>query len=173
MPAKDSVSLCNKRYSSIPLERLSITFTSNANLYHVTKFPLYLSITVHYFYTEISSFTQSFIHRNCSELFLSLLIFSFEKFSTWIWRLPFAVYVKLKLSLQLLQLGFRDTTWIPENEHKPNNIPFFPTVTMFLGSKSRESRENKANFLRRQTLMLGLVHTLPDDRWKFVRLGVP
>ena len=27
-----------------------------------------------------------------------LLIFYFEKFSTWIWRLPFAVYVKLKLS---------------------------------------------------------------------------
>ena len=27
-----------------------------------------------------------------------LLIFYFEKFSTWIWRLPFAVYVKLKVS---------------------------------------------------------------------------
>ena len=27
-----------------------------------------------------------------------LLIFYFQKFSTWIWRLPFAVYVKLKLS---------------------------------------------------------------------------
>ena len=27
-----------------------------------------------------------------------LLIFYVEKFSTWIWRLPFAVYVKLKLS---------------------------------------------------------------------------
>ena len=27
-----------------------------------------------------------------------LLIFHFEKFSTWIWRLPFAVYVKRKLS---------------------------------------------------------------------------
>ena len=33
---------------------------------------------------------------NCLELFY-LLIFVFEKFSTWIWRLPFAVYVKLKL----------------------------------------------------------------------------
>ena len=28
-----------------------------------------------------------------------LLIFHFEKFSTWIWRLLFAVYVKLKLSI--------------------------------------------------------------------------
>ena len=27
-----------------------------------------------------------------------LLFFYFEKFSTWIWRLPFAVYVRLKLS---------------------------------------------------------------------------
>ena len=30
-----------------------------------------------------------------------LLIFYFEKFSTWIWRLPFAVYVKLKLSYEI------------------------------------------------------------------------
>ena len=31
-------------------ERLSITFTSNAKLHHVTNFPLYLPFTVHYFY---------------------------------------------------------------------------------------------------------------------------
>ena len=45
-------------------QSLSITFreTANTNLYHVTKFPLYLSFTVHYFYTKISSFTQFFIH---------------------------------------------------------------------------------------------------------------
>ena len=30
-----------------------------------------------------------------------LLIFYFEKFSTWIWRLPFAIYVKLKPSNDL------------------------------------------------------------------------
>ena len=30
--------------------------------------------------------------------FFYLLTFDFEKFSTWIWRLPFAVHVKLKLS---------------------------------------------------------------------------
>ena len=39
---------------------------------------------------------QFFIHKNCFDLFLSCLYF--EKFSTWIWRLPFAVYVMLKLS---------------------------------------------------------------------------
>ena len=33
------------------LERLNITLTANVNLYHVTKFPLNLSFTVHYFYT--------------------------------------------------------------------------------------------------------------------------
>ena len=30
-----------------------------------------------------------------------LFIFYVEKFSTWIWRLPFAVYVKLKLSYEI------------------------------------------------------------------------
>ena len=43
------------------------------------------------------------ISRNFSSIRIVLsrfypLIFYFEKFSTWIWRLPFAVYVKLKLS---------------------------------------------------------------------------
>ena len=42
----------------------------NANLYHVTKFPLYLSFTVHYFYTKISGFTQFFIPKNSFLLFL-------------------------------------------------------------------------------------------------------
>ena len=36
-----------------------------------TKFPLYLSFTVHYFYTLFRSFTQFFIHKNCFEKFLS------------------------------------------------------------------------------------------------------
>ena len=38
------------------LERLSIAFTENVNLYHVTKFSLYLSFTVHYNYTKIGRF---------------------------------------------------------------------------------------------------------------------
>ena len=40
------------------------------NLYHVTKFSLNLSFTVHYKYTEISRFTPVFIHKNSFELFL-------------------------------------------------------------------------------------------------------
>ena len=42
---------------------------------------------------------QFFIHKNCFELFY-LLIFYFGKFSTWIWCLPFAVYVRRKNSLK-------------------------------------------------------------------------
>ena len=34
-------------------------------------FSLYLSFTVHYFYTQSWSFTQFFIHKNCFELFSS------------------------------------------------------------------------------------------------------
>ena len=55
--------------------------TANANLYHVTKFILYLSPSVHYFHSHISSFTQFFMHKNCLSCFY-LLIFYFEKFST-------------------------------------------------------------------------------------------
>ena len=48
------------------------------------------------------SVSRSFL---CIRIVLScfyLLIFSFEKFSTWIWRLPFTVYVKLKLFFIIL-----------------------------------------------------------------------
>ena len=70
------------------LERFRITSelrfrqTTNANLYHVTKFPLlYLSFTVHYFYTLISSFTQFLSIKIVLSCFY-LLSFYFEKFST-------------------------------------------------------------------------------------------
>ena len=52
---------------------------------------VYCSLFLHIW---ISSFTQFFIHKNC----FYVLIFYFEKFSTWIWRFPFALYVKLKLT---------------------------------------------------------------------------
>ena len=69
---------CNTKGNEIWLYLHAINFgasrlrqTANASLYHVTKIPLYLSITVHYFNTWISSYTQFFIHKNCFELFLS------------------------------------------------------------------------------------------------------
>ena len=37
-------------------KRFRIAFTANVKLYHVTKFSLYLSFTVYYFYTGISCF---------------------------------------------------------------------------------------------------------------------
>ena len=57
--------------------------TANVNLYHVTKFPLYLSFTVHYFYTYTSSFVQFFIHIRIvlSSIYMPF-IFYFEKFAT-------------------------------------------------------------------------------------------
>ena len=51
--------------------------TAIVNLYHVTKFPLYLSFTVHYFYTYISSFAQFFSHKNCFEQYLYAVHFLF------------------------------------------------------------------------------------------------
>ena len=68
------------------------------NFYHVTKFSLFLSFTVHYFCTKISSFTRVLSIRFVLGCFY-LLTFYFAKFSTWIWRLPFAVKVTLNLSL--------------------------------------------------------------------------
>ena len=40
----------------------------------------YLSFTVHYFYAQISSFTQSFIHKNCFWALLSTLFLFWEIF---------------------------------------------------------------------------------------------
>ena len=55
------------------IERLSITFTSNSKREFVPRdqVSLYLSLTVHFFYTYIGCFKQFFIHKNCFELFLS------------------------------------------------------------------------------------------------------
>ena len=64
------------------------------NLYHVTKFYVFLSFTVHYFCTKISRFSRVLSIRFVLGCFY-LLIFYFEKFSTSIWRLPFAVKVTL------------------------------------------------------------------------------
>ena len=67
------------------------------NLYHVTKFFPYFPYTLYCFYTKISSFIPVLtigIVRDC----FYLLIFYSEKFSTWVWHLPFAVKVNLNLS---------------------------------------------------------------------------
>ena len=63
----------------------------------MTKFSPYFPFTLYCFYAKISSFMPVFaigIVRDC----FYLLIFYCEKFSTWVWRLPFAVNVNLNLS---------------------------------------------------------------------------
>ena len=70
--------------------------TANLNTYHVTKFSLYFSFTVHYIITNISSFTPVLSEK----LFRTVFICSvsiFTNVSTLIWRLPFAVNVTLNL----------------------------------------------------------------------------
>ena len=76
-----------------------VKWQNYANWYHMTKFPHYLSLTVqNYFYAHSLFFNffsiRIFIVLSC----FCLLIFYFEEFSTWIWCLPYAEYVKLKLS---------------------------------------------------------------------------
>ena len=71
--------------------------TANVNLYHVTKFPPYFSFTVYCFYTKISRFMLVLSTRIVLDCFY-LLIFYFEKFSTDVYRLPYAVNVNLNLS---------------------------------------------------------------------------
>ena len=68
-----------------------ITFASNSKLEFVPpdqQVSPHLSPTFHYFYTELSSFTQFFIHKNFL-IWFYLLIFYFEKFLNL--RLMFAV----------------------------------------------------------------------------------
>lgn len=46
-----------KQFLTKTIQRLRLKFTANVNTYHVTKFSLYFSFTVHYIITNISSFT--------------------------------------------------------------------------------------------------------------------
>ena len=78
------------------------------NLYHVTKLSPYCPFILYCFYTKIRSFVSVLtigIVRGC----FYLLIFYSEKFSTLVWRLPFAVNVNLNLFIgHVLSLRFRD-----------------------------------------------------------------
>ena len=88
---------------SLTLERLRFTFMPNGrrefvshNLKH--KFSPDFSFTLYCFYTKMSNFMSVLtigIIRDC----FYLVIFYSEKFSTWDWRLPFAVNVNHNLSV--------------------------------------------------------------------------
>ena len=79
-------------------ERLSIAFTSNGKRKFVPSFPftwrLLFVISTHKLVVW-----RSFLSKRIALSCFCLLIFYFEKFSTWICRFPFAVYVKLNLSI--------------------------------------------------------------------------
>ena len=71
---------------------------ANANLYHVTKLPLCLSL-LFIISTPKVVVPSNFVYiRIVWAVFICSFFFYFDKFSNWIWRLPFAVHVKLKLS---------------------------------------------------------------------------
>ena len=86
---------------SLAIDRLSFTFTSNGKraLVPLTKFPLYLPFTVHYFYPKISSFS----HKYCFELFLSAH-FLFREILNLNLTFSFTVYVKINLSNSNLKI---------------------------------------------------------------------
>ena len=69
-------------------------------------------------WAESTSVTESLYESLCR------LVFYFKKFSTWIWRLPFAVYVKLEFSI----VSFW-SSW-PRQECDPSSRPnFFFVIT--------------------------------------------
>ena len=68
------------------------------NLYHVTKFSPYFPFTLYYFYKKISSFLLVLTTGTIGDCFYLLTFYS-EKFSTWVWRLLFAVNTNLNLSI--------------------------------------------------------------------------
>ena len=65
------------------------------NLYQVTKFSPYFSLTLYCFYAKISSFMPVLTIGIVLDSFYLLVSYS-EKFSAWVWSLPFAVNVNLK-----------------------------------------------------------------------------
>ena len=94
----------------LPIERLRFTFTSNGKRDQV--FPI-LSFAIYYFCSKISSFTPVLSIRIVLDSFY-LLIFYFDKLSTWIRRWQFAVNVTLNLSNSL----FYRSRWRRRRRHR-------------------------------------------------------
>ena len=106
----------------LPLERLRFMFTPN--LYHVTKFSPNFPFTLYYFYKKISSFLLVLTIGIVGDCFY-LLIFYSEKFSTWVWRLLFALNVNLSLSINSpLQFAFTIFSTSPSDSTDATYINF-------------------------------------------------
>ena len=76
------------------LERLRFTFTPNGRREFVPRGQISPLFSVHCFYTKISS-SMPVLTTGIVEDCFYLLIFYSEKFSSWVWRLPFAVNLNL------------------------------------------------------------------------------
>ena len=126
------------------------------NLYRVTKFSPYFPFTLFCFYTEISSFMPVLtigIVRDC----FYLLIFYSEKFSTWFWRLPFAVNVNLNLS----NISQRTTARVVDHPEIMHTANFPLCVTQVPASRTwRCSKESPL-----VNLPLGFLQRCFKSRW--------
>ena len=76
------------------LERLRFTFTPNGRREFVPRGQISPLFSVHCFYTKLSS-SMPVLTTGIVEDCFYLLIFYSEKFSSWVWRLPFAVNLNL------------------------------------------------------------------------------
>ena len=97
------------------IERLRFTFTPNGRRECLPRdqvFLLFFPFTLYCLCTKISSFMPVLtigIVRHC----FYLLNFYSEKFSTWVWRLPFAVKVNLNLPTNIF---YRSSTQMEKNK---------------------------------------------------------
>ena len=112
------------------------------------SFPPHFPFTLYCFYTKISSFMPVLtigIVRDC----FYLLIFYSEKFSTWVWRLPFAVNVNLNLS------NFSNSTFVQlfQNLWKQTTKQ---TTTKETSSKQLEKMGLRLPFIRQRTIIMFL-----------------
>ena len=106
------------------LERLSIAFTANVNLYHLSKFSIYLSYIVHCNYTKIGKLTPILSIRIVLSCFY-LPISHSENFSTWISSYPSALNAMLNLSIteqthnnmEYMKMGGK-TSWAEKKKKK-------------------------------------------------------
>ena len=120
-----------EKLKTIELERLSFTFVLDGKREFVPRDRPSLSFTFYYFYSKISSFAPVLSIRIELDSFC-LLIFCFKKYSTWIWRLQFAVNVTCNLSIKLIQKVGGQTRCILGNVEVANdgflNCPIIQTV---------------------------------------------
>ena len=134
--------------------------TANANLCLVTKFPLYLSFTVHYFYTYISSFMQFLMHTNCFELFLSAHFLFWEILNL---SLTFVTYLKLKFSIYFRLSGFQSSLLLiyfrdghqsmAQNLSDINNSPFLRSAWRSCAPSQKSRHHNRSTVVLRDVLV--------------------